>query len=110
MGYERELRIGADAYALDDVRTFTRVVGRECGLGDNQRFRLMAAVHEAACNALKAGRDPVHIRAVREGPKLSFYVQDGARGLTTLGARIIALLADEADLIGSTTARIGARI
>ena len=80
---EGNLALPADPSRLGQARSFIEARAAAAGFGEEDRYQITMAVNEAVANALEHGAPCrgglIHLGAVMEAQKLSFYVRDCGR-------------------------------
>jgi hypothetical protein len=110
--YEQELCIRADASELERVRRWVAAVAAPCGFDRRQRFRAMAAVHEALAAQLAGGarkRTTMSLRARWSRGCLTFWIRAAFELEPGLGTQIMRLCARDVEVIrahGGTIVRL----
>jgi hypothetical protein len=110
--YEQELCIRADASELERVRRWVAAVAAPCGFDRRQRFRAMAAVHEALAAQLAGGgreSSNVSVRALWSRGCLTFWIRSPFALEPGLGTQIMRLCARGVEVVpaqGGTIVRL----
>jgi hypothetical protein len=110
--YEQELCLSAQSSELERVRSWVAAVAAPCGFDRDQRFRAVAAVHEAVAAQLAGGagkRGNVWVRALWCQGRLTFWIRSPFELQPGLGTQIMRLCALDVGVLparGGTIVRL----
>ena len=110
--YEQELCIRADSSELERVRRWVAAVAAPCGFDRRQRFRAMAAVHEALAAQIAGSarkRTTMSLRALWSRGCLTFWIRSPFELEPGLGTQIMRVCVRDVEVIrahGGTIVRL----